>query len=118
METLSKIGRKPNQFLRELETAREKATGKRSSLDHLVRSYPLEKQAREAVEGKGREYHPNQIRNNETCLLELQRFGRKSKDRRDKNIKAKRNNFHPCNPGDKNAKRGMCNSHEENLEDR
>ena len=52
MELLSKKGINPNKFLREAETAREKAVGKQSSLDHMVRSYPLEKQAGEVVEGK------------------------------------------------------------------
>ena len=49
---LNRKGRKPNKFHRELQTAREKVAGKQSSLDHLVRSYPLEKQDGETVEGK------------------------------------------------------------------
>ena len=33
IESISKKGRNPNKFLRELETAGEKAAGKQSSLD-------------------------------------------------------------------------------------
>ena len=43
VETLIKKGRKPNKFLRDQETIREKAAGKQSSLDHLVKSYLSEK---------------------------------------------------------------------------
>ena len=49
---IRKKGRNPNKFLTELETTREKETGKQSSLDHLVRYHTIEKKAGEATEGK------------------------------------------------------------------
>ena len=42
IESIAKKGRKPNKFHRELEKSREKETGKKSSLDHLERSYLTE----------------------------------------------------------------------------
>ena len=52
MESMSKKGRNLKKILREMEYAREKEAGNQSSLYHLVRTYVLEKQAGEAVEGK------------------------------------------------------------------
>ena len=69
--------------LREMETTRGKEAGKLSNLDHLVISHPIEKKLGEAIEGKKERILLNQIRNNETCLLELHRNGRKLKDGRD-----------------------------------
>ena len=52
LKKTSRKGRNPNKVIREMEANREKLAGKQSSLDHLVRSLPNEKNSEEALENR------------------------------------------------------------------
>ena len=52
LEQTSKKGRKPKKIIREIEANREKAAGKQSSLDHLVRPLHGENNSIEAQENR------------------------------------------------------------------
>ena len=44
LEALNRIGRKPNKYYREQETAREEEEGKKTCLYHLVKPFLCKKQ--------------------------------------------------------------------------
>ena len=105
-EPLSRKGRNSNKIIREQEVVREKAEGKQSNLDFLVKNSQARKYLLSAEEEKRRKKrHFNILRNNEAGLLELQRIRRFPENRSNQKVQINGVDFNPSYLGDKKVTR-------------